>query len=67
VVAIAEEHAGGRIVALLEGGYQPRALARGVVGVLRAFDGEAPGDASATAARADGAGLAPAEETTARR
>jgi acetoin utilization deacetylase AcuC-like enzyme len=31
--------AGGRVVALLEGGYAPRRLADGVVEVVRAFAG----------------------------
>ena len=40
VVALADEACDGRVVALLEGGYDPRALARSVVAVLRVLDGE---------------------------
>jgi acetoin utilization deacetylase AcuC-like enzyme len=40
VVALAERHAGGRIVAILEGGYDPAALAASVVATLAALDGE---------------------------
>ena len=40
VVDIAERCAVGRLVALLEGGYDPTALARSVAAVLRALDGD---------------------------
>ncbi len=40
VVEIAEAHAGGRLVAILEGGYDPPALAESVVATLAALDGE---------------------------
>ncbi len=39
VAAVADEHAGGRLVAVLEGGYDPTALARSVAAVLGALDG----------------------------
>lgn len=43
VMALAEEQADGRLVAILEGGYHPEALARSVAAVLRALDrGQAP-------------------------
>ena len=38
--ALADEHAGGRLVAVLEGGYHPEALGRSVAATLRALDGE---------------------------
>ena len=37
LVSIAREHAGGRIVSMLEGGYEPGALGRSVVAHLKAF------------------------------
>ena len=37
MVALADRHAGGRIVSCLEGGYDPPALARSVVAHLRAL------------------------------
>jgi acetoin utilization deacetylase AcuC-like enzyme len=40
VVQIAENHADGRVVAFLEGGYDPMALAASVVATLAALDGE---------------------------
>ena len=40
----AEAACGGRMVALLEGGYDPGALARGVAATIRAWD--APGAAA---------------------
>ena len=40
VVALAAAHAGGRLVAVLEGGYDPPALGRSVASTLRVFDGE---------------------------
>jgi acetoin utilization deacetylase AcuC-like enzyme len=40
VVAIADEHAAGRLVAILEGGYDPQALAASVVATLAALDGD---------------------------
>ena len=40
VVRIAEEHAEGRVVAFLEGGYDPPALAASVVATLAAFDAD---------------------------
>ena len=43
VVGVAAEFAGGRLVAVLEGGYHPPALARSVVATLAEFDGAAPG------------------------
>lgn len=46
-VAIAEELCGGRIAAVLEGGYDVDALARSVEAVIRVFDGAAPGAAVA--------------------
>ena len=39
VVDLADESADGRLVAVLEGGYDPPALARSVAAVLRVFDG----------------------------
>ena len=39
---IADRHAGGRIVAALEGGYRLESLSESVVSVLRAFQGEVP-------------------------
>ena len=44
VATVADETAGGRLVALLEGGYDPPALGRSVVATLRAFDGDASVD-----------------------
>ena len=41
---LAEAFAGGRLVALLEGGYDPPALGRSVAAALRAFDGERDDD-----------------------
>jgi len=43
VLAIAREHAGGRLVAVLEGGYDVEALFASVAGVLRRMAGAAPG------------------------
>ena len=40
VVALAERHADGRVVAVLEGGYDPPALAASVVATLAVLDGE---------------------------
>jgi acetoin utilization deacetylase AcuC-like enzyme len=40
VVAIADEHAEGRVVAVLEGGYDPTALAASVVATLAVLDGD---------------------------
>jgi acetoin utilization deacetylase AcuC-like enzyme len=40
VVQIAENHADGRVVAFLEGGYDPMALEASVVATLAALDGE---------------------------
>jgi len=40
VVDLATESAAGRVVAVLEGGYDPAALARGVAATLRVLDGE---------------------------
>lgn len=37
---LAEEHAEGRLVAVLEGGYDPGGLARSVAAVLRVLDGD---------------------------
>ena len=37
LTAIAKAHAGGRIVSVLEGGYEPGALARSVVSHLKAL------------------------------
>ena len=37
LVAVAREHAQGRILSMLEGGYEPGALARSVVSHLKAF------------------------------
>jgi acetoin utilization deacetylase AcuC-like enzyme len=39
VVQVADEHADGRVVAFLEGGYDPSALAASVVATLAALDG----------------------------
>ncbi|MBA2753812.1 MAG: histone deacetylase [Chloroflexia bacterium] len=39
VLAVAGDAAGGRLVAVLEGGYHPPALARSVVATLAVFDG----------------------------
>ncbi|MGH2532216.1 MAG: histone deacetylase family protein [Thermomicrobiales bacterium] len=44
VVGVADECAEGRVVAVLEGGYDPLALARSVAAVLRVLDGNAPGE-----------------------
>lgn len=44
VLALAERRCDGRVVALLEGGYDPRRLGAGAVGVIRALaDLDAPG------------------------
>ncbi len=43
IMAVAAESAAGRLVAVLEGGYHPHALARSVVATLGVFDGEVPG------------------------
>ncbi len=48
VAGLAEAFAGGRLVALLEGGYDPPALGRSVAATLRAFDGEVDEDEQAT-------------------
>jgi acetoin utilization deacetylase AcuC-like enzyme len=40
VVQLAEDHAEGRVVAFLEGGYDPAALASSVVATLVALDGD---------------------------
>jgi acetoin utilization deacetylase AcuC-like enzyme len=40
VVNVADDHADGRVVAFLEGGYDPPALAASVVATLAAFDGD---------------------------
>jgi acetoin utilization deacetylase AcuC-like enzyme len=40
VVAVADEHADGRLVAILEGGYDPTALAASVVATLAVLDGD---------------------------
>lgn len=40
VTALAEHHCEGRVVALLEGGYDPEALGRSVAATLRILDGE---------------------------
>jgi acetoin utilization deacetylase AcuC-like enzyme len=40
VVRIADDHAGGRLVATLEGGYDPAALAASVVATLAVLDGQ---------------------------
>jgi acetoin utilization deacetylase AcuC-like enzyme len=40
VVQIAEDHADGRVVAFLEGGYDPAALAASVVATLAVLDGD---------------------------
>ena len=40
VVQVAENHAAGRVVAILEGGYDPPALAASVVATLAALDGD---------------------------
>jgi acetoin utilization deacetylase AcuC-like enzyme len=41
VVDLAEAHAEGRVVAVLEGGYDPPALGRSVAAILRVLDGNA--------------------------
>ena len=46
VAALAEEHAAGRVVAVLEGGYDPPALGRSVAAVLRVLDGVSVTDES---------------------
>ena len=38
LAALADDECGGRLVAVLEGGYHPRALARSVASVLEVFD-----------------------------
>jgi acetoin utilization deacetylase AcuC-like enzyme len=40
VVEVAEKHADGRVVAFLEGGYDPQALAKSVVATLAELDGD---------------------------
>ena len=40
VAALADETCDGRLVAVLEGGYDPTALARSVAAVIRVFDGD---------------------------
>jgi acetoin utilization deacetylase AcuC-like enzyme len=40
VVRVADDHADGRVVAFLEGGYDPPALAASVVATLAAIDGD---------------------------
>ena len=40
VVEVAEKHADGRVVAFLEGGYDPRALAKSVLAALAELDGD---------------------------
>jgi len=40
VVEVAEKHADGRVVAFLEGGYDPRALAKSVLATLAELDGD---------------------------
>jgi acetoin utilization deacetylase AcuC-like enzyme len=54
VVQVAEEHADGRVVAFLEGGYDPAALAASVVATLVALDGD--GASLANALRPDDGG-----------
>jgi acetoin utilization deacetylase AcuC-like enzyme len=39
VVALADDACGGRVVALLEGGYDPPRLGRGAVAVIRGLAG----------------------------
>jgi acetoin utilization deacetylase AcuC-like enzyme len=62
-VAVADDVCGGRVVALLEGGYDPGALAAGVAATIRAFD--APGDASIDSSPATRGGDAERSETSA--
>ncbi len=45
LVDLADETAAGRLVAVLEGGYDPPALAGSVAAVLRVLDGETPASA----------------------
>jgi acetoin utilization deacetylase AcuC-like enzyme len=40
VVRVADDHADGRVVAFLEGGYDPPALAASVVATLAELDGD---------------------------
>ncbi|MGH2562259.1 MAG: histone deacetylase family protein [Thermomicrobiales bacterium] len=44
VVGVADEYAEGRVVAVLEGGYDPPALGRCVAAVLRVLDGDGPAE-----------------------
>jgi len=44
IVALAERHAEGRVIAVLEGGYDPPALARSVLAHLEALAGEPTGN-----------------------
>jgi acetoin utilization deacetylase AcuC-like enzyme len=44
VATLADETAGGRLVAVLEGGYDPPALGRSVAATIRAFDGDTADD-----------------------
>jgi acetoin utilization deacetylase AcuC-like enzyme len=61
-VALAEEAASGRVVALLEGGYDPNALARSVVEVIRVLDTGSDGEYDGTSTHAERSN----EETSAR-
>ncbi|MGI8642559.1 MAG: histone deacetylase family protein [Thermomicrobiales bacterium] len=49
VIRLAEEAAGGHLVAILEGGYHRRALARSVAAVLKVFDTDHDADREARA------------------
>ena len=51
VVRVADDHADGRVVAFLEGGYDPPALAASVVATLAALDGDDASLADALRAR----------------
>ena len=46
LVALAERLCEGRLVAVLEGGYDPPATAASVVAMVRAFDGDGSGSAT---------------------
>jgi acetoin utilization deacetylase AcuC-like enzyme len=57
VVQIADDHAEGRLVAILEGGYDPRALANSVAATLAVLDGDSaslPGGASESRRQGNG-------------
>jgi len=52
LVALADATAQGRVVAVLEGGYDPEALGRSVAATIRALDGESAEEIAAATANA---------------